>query len=398
MFKDRALADALSPLRKKRAFDWSLVVVAVLLVGFGLIGIANAMASPFDPTPTTFREILEHMNVRHVRLQLLWTAAGAVLMVVAIRIPYRFIVAVSPFLYWGSVALLALVLLTEAIKGTAGWFTIFRDRTFQPSEVSKLALIVLLARVLGKRGEQPLEHAKDLLLPLGVILLPLALIIRQPDWGTAMVYMAIAIGMLFVAKISWKLILGLVGAGVVALVPFYFYVVADSFRLQRFLVFLNPDAASSDALMTVTNSQLAVGSGQVFGKGIFSPGLLSTLNYVPENYTDFIFSVIGETMGFVGCAILLLLFGYLLFKLAIHASRTVDVTGRLIIVGVLCMFFFHIFEATAMTIGVMPVTGIPLPFVSYGGTSMLTNWIAIGLVLNVVLNRDAKPSDRLWAG
>ena len=220
--------------------------------------------------------------------------------------------------------------------------------------------------------------------------MPLLLVLRQPDWGTAMVYIAIVAGMLFAAGLDWRF--GVVGvSGFLASIPLLWNFVLNEFQRERVLVFLDPSRDLQGSGLQVLKSRVAIGSGGLFGKGFFQEGALSQLDYIPEKHNDFIFAVAGETMGFVGCLVIVALFLVLILRMMQQAGRARDRFGMLVIVGVVSMFLFHIFENIGMTIGLMPVTGIPLPFLSYGGSNMLTNMIAVGLVLNIAMRRELHP-------
>ena len=215
----------------------------------------------------------------------------------------------------------------------------------------------------------------------------MVLIVAQPDVGTALVYLAVFSVMVFVSGTNSKLIWGVLGMLVLLMIPLWYFMnnsASDNFRFNRILMWLNPDAYPDEARQII-NGQIAIGSGGVLGKGIVSPGSFASLGYISDDHTDFIFAIVCESFGLVGgCA---LVFGYILLvaRLIYLAVRTDDPYGSYVIVGVTAMFLFHIVENIGMVIGLLPVTGIPLPFVSYGGSNMLTNMMGIGLVLNVVM-------------
>ena len=220
---------------------------------------------------------------------------------------------------------------------------------------------------------------------------PFVLVVLQPDMGTAVVMLAIFVCILFISKISWKYVISaIVGAGV--LLPMsYFYILNDD-QKKRIDVFLNPalDETGTGIGMQVIRSKQAIGSGQMYGKGYFSEGTLAQLKYVPERQTDFIFSGIVEGLGFVGGTVLIVAYFLLIFRwlwVALHAK---DHLGTCIAIGGVGMLLAHVFENIGMTIGLMPVTGIPLPFISYGGSNLLANMMCVGLVLNVWMRRQIR--------
>jgi rod shape determining protein RodA len=253
----------------------------------------------------------------------------------------------------------------------------------QPSEVAKIALIVTLAWDLSKK-ERGIRKIGELIIVLVKVMIPLVLILMQPDLGTALVYIFITAVML-VASGTRGILLGLLtGAGVFAVIPMWTFVFEDA-QKTRILTFLDPSLDPLGSGYNVIHSKTAIGSGQMAGKGFFNPSALSQLNYIPVQRSDFIFAVTGETLGFWWSAVIILVFAALILRMMILAHRTQDRFGSFLIIGVASMMFFHIFENIGMSIGLMPVTGIPLPFFSYGGSSMITNMLGIGLVEGVYL-------------
>jgi len=291
------------------------------------------------------------------------------------------------------VLLVAVYLFGHEVSGTKGWFRI-GNSGFQPSELGKIALIIMMARMISDRTQGKdggIRTVKDLLPLLGVFAVPFALIMIQPDWGTAMVYAFTFMSMLFVARTSLKLIGGMLAAVGVAL-PLAWFLMAD-WQKNRIYTFLNIPVEGmtpeqiADMRRQADLAQTAVGSGQTTGKGLFSLGGESRLSSIPERHTDFIFASTAEAIGFAGAALLILLYLILIGRTLYLATKAKDDLGTLIIVGVLAMTLFHIFENIGMNIGVMPITGIPLPFFSYGGSNLLTNMIAFGLVIIVSMRR-----------
>jgi rod shape determining protein RodA len=235
-----------------------------------------------------------------------------------------------------------------------------------------------------------LKHFKDIALVCGIALVPVILAALQPDWGTAFVYICILVGILFASRISLKYVL--TGLGLITVVaPIAYYFLMNDDQRSRIIVFLNPEAADSSAeAYQVTQSKLAIGSSGLTGKGLFKEGSLASLDYVPDRHTDFIFAVTVEAVGFIGGLILILLYFTLILRALYIATKARDKFGYLMVVGVVAMFTFHVIENIGMTMGVLPITGIPLPFMSYGGSSMLTNMIAFGIVLNVSMRRQTR--------
>lgn len=374
-------------------FDYTIVLLILLILGFGLIGISIATRAPMDDGGG-LADALESLDLRYVRLQAFWFAAGLILMIAVISIDYHIISEFTPYLYWAAIGLLVLVLLFGTpIHGARRWITmgIFR---LQPSEFAKLAVILALARTLAKlevkRDEKGIRRIRDLI-PIGVqVGLPFLLIMRQPDMGTAMVLFAIVLGVLFIGGLSYKL-LALAGGLFLAGAPLAWFYVLKPYQQARIRVFLNPGMDPMGDGYNVLQSMMAIGSGQLTGQitenGIFQGNTLSQLDFLPAKETDFIFSVTAEALGFVGGIAIIFLFFLLVMRTLRIAAKARDTLGALIAAGVASMTLFHVFENIGMTMGIMPITGLPLPFMSYGGSSMWANMIAFALVLNVGMRR-----------
>ena len=229
-----------------------------------------------------------------------------------------------------------------------------------------------------------LDTFKSLLLPVLYVGIPIGLVFLQPDLGTSLVYIAIFVGMLFISGIKTRLIKIIAGTAFL-LMPLGWFVLKE-YQKQRILVFLNPDIDPFGSGYHIIQSKIAIGSGLIFGKGIFN-GTQSQLNFLPENHTDFIFSVIGEEFGFVGCIVVLLLLFMLIYRSIQVAYTCNDNFGMLLATGIGTMFAFEVLVNVGMTIGIMPVTGIPLPFLSYGVSALTTNMLSIGILLNIAMQR-----------
>lgn len=362
-------------------YDWILLINVLAICLLSILIVGTATSSSGTTTIVT----------KYSMLQLLWVGVGLVAMTAVSMIDYRFYAEKYRWFYFGiNIVLLGLLLLGTATRGTVGWIKVIGERTIQPSELAKITIIITLAKVvadkMGSKGK--IEKFSDLIPIMGYFIIPFVLILLQPDWGTAFVFVCILAGILFVAKTSWKIILTILGTGVAAL-PIAWIFMA-SWQKDRIITFFNPASDTTGAGLQVTNAKLVIGSGGLTGKGLFAEGTLSKLGFLPDCHTDFIFSVMAETFGFIGALILVILYITLILRMMYLASKAHDTLGCLMIVGVAAMFMFHIFENIGMNIGLMPVTGIPLPFMSYGGSSMLANFIAIGLVQNVSLRRDVK--------
>lgn len=379
----------------KPHFDWPLLIASYLLALYGVFAITIAN---YDPTLGADRSLQQLiMDANNGRLQLLWVVVSMVAVSLVMTIRYDIMGRLWPVIYFVDIALLAVVLTTSKINGVSGWYQ-FMDRTFQPSELAKLALIITLSKMLTRHQDNAIPtfaYFIQVCIHFGI---PAVLILAQPDIGTLMVFCVVFAAMLFFCGLRIRWIVLLAGIAISAVTPVIFYLSAtNNFRWLRLVAFLDPESDPTGSSYQIVNSKVTIGSGGFTGTGPFAEGTLTNLNYVPENHTDFIFSVVGETLGFVGSLVLLALYAFVIFRMLLLAYHTSDRFGQLIIIGVMAMLFFHVYENIGMCIGLMPITGIPLPFISYGGTNLVVNMAGIGLVLNVTkykssINLNAKPS------
>jgi rod shape determining protein RodA len=275
--------------------------------------------------------------------------------------------------------LAAVLVVGRSSLGAQRWIGLGPLGQFQPSEIAKLVIVITLAKHLTDRAG-PYRSAWELLPFLGHVALPMLLIFKQPDLGTAMVYGAIFVGMLYAAGARQRDLATLGGAGVL-LIPILWRFLKE-YQRRRLLAFVHPNLDPLGAGYGIIQSKIAVGSGLAWGKGLFL-GTQGVLRFVPEHHTDFIFSVIGEEVGFVGAMVLLGLFLLWVFRGLRIAAVARDRFGALAAVGVVSMVAFHVFVNVGMTVGIMPITGIPLPFISYGGSALMTMLWATALLLNI---------------
>ncbi len=364
-----------------RKIDWLLIANIVALVIMGLISITAATADPATGEEITLADKMANLNFSTVWRQCVWFLVGAVAMVAAFSIDYNYLKEITPIIYWiNIIILLLLFVLATATNNTVSWYK-FGNIGFQPSELAKISTILMLSRALAARsGDEKITSFREFFHLVKYAIIPFMLIAVQPDLGTAMVVACITIGLFFVARIDKKIVLSCIGAAA-AVLPVAWLFMKD-YQKNRILVFfgLAQDSASQ---YNVNMSKMAIGNGQLTGNGLFGTGGMSQLNWVPVKESDFIFAVTGETFGFIGGVIVLVLFGLLLWRTISIALRSRDKYAMYVVVGVACMIFAHVFENIGMAMGVMPVTGIPLPFISYGGSNMLTNMLAYGIVLNI---------------
>lgn len=346
----------------------------VFLVALGLLVI---WSTSFKAT-----KVAGYTDVMH---QAVFAVLGLVAFFAAARSDYRAWAKLANWLYGIMIGLLVAVLVvSHAVLGAQRWIS-FGFFQFQPSEFAKLILIVVLAKFFAQHYDK-LEQPKYLALSLAYLVVPMALVMKQPDLGTALVLVAIWLAMALTSRVRKLHLLVLAGVGV-ALLPVGVKMLKP-FQRARLETFINP---TSDPLHTGYNavqSTITVGSGQIFGRGL-AAGSQSQLNFLPSlaQHTDFIFAVLNEKMGFVGGALLLLLFGVLLFRGVRIAYSAQDRFGMFLATGISAMILFHLFVNAGMNMGIAPVTGIPLPFVSYGGTSLIVGMVALGLLESVAVRR-----------
>ena len=321
----------------------------------------------------------------YLKRQLLFTGLGLVALVVATLVDYRVLRDIAPVVWIGTVVALLGVLtpLGASTRGTQAWYPV-GPIDVQPSELAKLALVIVLAAYLSAhRGD---IDTPQIITVLGLAAIPMALIYLQPDLGTAMVFVAMIMGMLLVAGARPRHIAALTGLGVLGIVTILQLGVLKEYQLDRLAAFLDPAGDTQRSAYNLRQSQIAIAAGGLTGRGVFQ-GTQTNLSFVPEQHTDFIFTAVGEELGFVGASTLLALFGLVMWRTWRAAALAKDQFGTLLCVGVLAMLLFQIFENVGMTMGITPIAGIPLPFVSYGGSAMISCFLGIGLVLNVHMRR-----------
>ncbi|HUW63845.1 MAG TPA: rod shape-determining protein RodA [Spirochaetia bacterium] len=362
-----------------KRLDYCLLVTVAIILAFGLVIIATATHQGQHP-------------YAYVEKQLIWIAMGAVLLSVFLYLDYGVLARFERHLYVFNLVMLASVLVIgHHALGAQRWIQLGPFQ-FQPSEFAKVLYIVTFASFLSRRGDN-LKRFRDLLLPLAYMLVPMALIIKQPDLGTALVFLAITFGMLFMAGARPLTIVAMIGGGLAAAVGglwahvrFGLPLPLHSYQISRLTIFLNPWSDWHGAGYNIIQSQIALGSGGLFGKGLFG-GSQSQISFLPVAYADFIFAVAGETMGFIGALALLILFFVVLYRSVRIASLAKDQFGMLLASGVASMLFFHVLINVGAASGVMPVTGIPLPFFSYGGSAVMSDLAALGLLMAVHVQR-----------
>ena len=366
-----------------RDLDWILLIAALAVTVFGSMLVWSAsradMASDSDPQSFLKRHLV---NV----------AIGVVLGFLASRIDYRWLRAYTPIIYGLSIFLLILPFVPgigATIAGARAWIDLPGGMTLQPSEFAKVAVILMMAVILSeKRDIESEPRDRDVLIAVGVAVFPILIILVQNDTGTVLILGAVALSVIAVSGARTRWVIGLIGGAVIGILLAIQLGLLKEYQVQRLTSFINPTEDVSSAAYNANQARIAIGGGGWFGYGLFQ-GPQTQGKFVPVNESDFIFTVAGEELGFVGAAILILLLGIVLWRAVVIAYRADDLYGRLVATGIVAWLAFQMFENIGMSLGIMPITGIPLPMVSSGGTSMMATWIAIGLLQNVRLHAQA---------
>lgn len=370
-------------LKKFTKIDWAIIIILLIFMGVSTLLIRSAGYND----PTTHFHYLK--NIRNYII-------GFVLLFGTALINYRWLVKAAPALYLMGIASLVLVRLFGVVRGGArGWFEVPGLGDVQPAEFMKLFLILMLAFFLARKQGEPLKFTTGVL-PAGLIaFVPFALVMWQPDLGNAIIYFVIIIGMLWIANVKHSHVL--IGLAIAAGTIFGAFTLIDTYHdeietyldekgaghwMDRIDAYLYPERATSDQTYQIKNSLSAIGSGGLFGKG-YLQGTLVHNNFIPIAYSDSIFVVLAEEFGFIGSSIVLLLFFLLIYRLILISITCGELAGSYIMIGIVSMFVFQIFQNIGMFLELLPLTGITLPFVSYGGSSLFINMMCIGFALSV---------------
>ena len=352
--------------------EWALLIVAIILSIIGIIALFSATQE------TEYDEF---------KKQIIWFVVSIIMMVIVTLINYETLVKLSPIFYGIFIVLLIAVLFTKPVNGATSWFDIGAF-SFQPSEFAKIAVILFLAFIISKiqqRYAEDINKPTRLLIILVAVALPLLLIIKQPDYGTAMAFCIALAMMLFTAGIDKKYIIGAVLIVCISIPILYNFILPEHAK-KRIDIFLNPESDPRGSGYNIIQSKLAIGAGQLTGMGLLK-GNQTQLGYLYPKTTDFIFSVISEEMGFIISGTIIVLYVILVTKAIYIAKTAKDTTGSLVASGIAGVFLFHMAENIGMVMGLLPITGVPLLFVSYGGSSMITSYILIGILLNISSKR-----------
>ena len=357
---------------KIRGISWGLVLLLTAIAGVGFAMLYSAASGHFEPWMSR---------------QMMRFAIGLLLMLGVAILDLRFWLRYAYLFYLFAFALLVFVEVEGQIgMGAQRWIDLGAFQ-IQPSEIMKIALVLALARYFHRLDFDAIGKPLPLFVPIGLVLTPAGLVLLQPDLGTAGMLLLIGAAMFFLAGVKlWKfVVVGLLGLGAI---PIGWEFLRD-YQRQRVLTFLNPESDPLGSGYHILQSKIAFGSGGVFGKG-FLMGTQSHLNFLPERQTDFIFTMLAEEFGMAGGLVLLGLYGLVILYGYAIAMRSRNQFGRLLALGITSSLFFYVFINTAMVMGLIPVVGVPLPLISYGGTAMLTLLMGFGFVLSVNIHRDTR--------
>ncbi len=385
LFPTQASDAAVAPQRDRgggywRDLDWILLIAAVAssLMGSLLVWSASRadLASESDPQSYLKRHLI---NI----------GVALVLGFIASRINYRLLRAYTPVVYVASMILLLVPFvpgLGVTIAGARAWIDVPLGLTIQPSEFAKITVVLMMAALLSERRDREEEpSAQDVLLALVVAAIPTAIILVQNDTGTVLILAAVSLSIVAVSGVPTRWLVGLIGAAILGVLASIQLGLLQEYQVDRLTSFINPDDDVSASAYNANQARIAIGGGGLDGYGLFE-GPQTQGNFVPVNESDFIFTVAGEELGFLGSALLIVLMAVILWRAVLIAWKADDLYGRLVATGVAAWLAFQMFENIGMTLGIMPITGIPLPFVSAGGTSMMATWIALGLLQTVRLH------------
>lgn len=370
--------------RRGPGLDWLLMGATLALVTLGTLLVWSA---------TMHREHLTGGDpTAYLEKQLVNVAIGLVLMVMVLATDHRWVRILAPLVYLASVAGLVLVLVMgSTVNGSRSWLML-GGMSIQPSEFAKLAVVIGMALLVAERAEGSWRRKVGSVEVIGMLViaaLPAALILLQPDLGTMLVLTATVFGVLAVSGAPRRWLAFLAGGGVAAAAAAVVAGVLKDYQIDRFMAFTNPALDPRGAGYNVEQARTAVGNGGLWGQGLFD-GSQTRSGFVPEQHTDFIFTVAGEELGLLGAGLIIGLLCAVVWRALLIAMHTDDVFGRVAAAGIACWFGFQAFQNIGMCMGIMPVTGVPLPFVSYGGSSMFAGMLAVGLLQNIHL-RSSSP-------
>lgn len=378
--------------RSRGHFDWSLLLVVYAL---SILGILCITMATYDVDTADAPILNKVLASRSGMWQSIFLLVSPIVIGVIMAIPTELFRARARLIYFTVLALLMVTLVVGQVSnGLRGWLkSSILGRSIQVSEFAKLSILLMLARHLS-RTEKPMAKLKDFFRLMFIVGVPSLVVLAQGETGTVIVIVFMFMVMLYFGGVDFRILLGIVAVGVIgigAIVAYGMMAETTDYRILRLLAFMDPQKYWDTGGYQIIQSQRAIGAGQMRGVGTFVLGSWTTLGYVPESSTDSVFTVVGESFGFIGSVAVLAAYLYLVVRMLYLARFTQDKFGQLVIIGVMAMLLFHVFQNVAMAMGIMPITGIPLPFLSYGGSNFITNIAAVALVLNVTRHRTAMP-------
>ncbi|MGW2723971.1 rod shape-determining protein RodA [Streptomyces sp. NPDC001492] len=366
-----------------RRLDWPMLLAALALSAIGSVLVFSATRNRTEINQGDQYYFL----IRHI----VNTGIGFALMAGTIWLGHRTLRTAVPILYGASVFLILLVLtpLGATINGSRNWIVFGGGFSLQPAEFVKVTIILGMAMLLAARvdaGDKKYPDHRTVLQALGLATVPILIVLLMPDLGTVLVLVTIILGVLLASGASNRWVFGLITAGVVGCITIWQLHILDEYQINRFAAFANPSLDPAGVGYNTNQARIAIGSGGLTGAGLFH-GSQTTGQFVPEQQTDFVFTVAGEELGFVGAGLIIFLLGVVLWRACRIARDSTELYGTIVAAGIVAWFAFQTFENIGMTLGIMPVTGLPLPFVSYGGSSMFAVWMAVGLLQSIRVQR-----------
>ncbi|MET8947347.1 rod shape-determining protein RodA [Streptomyces sp. NPDC004542] len=366
-----------------RRLDWPILLagLALSMIGSLLVYSATRNRTEINQGDPYYFLIRHLMN----------TGIGLALMIATIWLGHRTLRNVVPILYGLSLLGILLVLtpLGSTVNGAHSWIVFGGGFSLQPSEFVKITIILGMAMLLAARvdaGDKKYPDHRTVVQSLGLAAVPILIVLLMPDLGSVMVMVVIVLGVLLASGASNRWVFGLLGAGALGAIAVWQLHILDEYQINRFAAFANPDLDPAGVGYNTNQARIAIGSGGLTGAGLFH-GSQTTGQFVPEQQTDFVFTVAGEELGFLGAGLIILLLGVVLWRACRIARDSTELYGTIVAAGIVAWFAFQAFENIGMTLGIMPVTGLPLPFVSYGGTSMFAVWLAVGLLQSIRVQR-----------
>ncbi|MFD8303476.1 rod shape-determining protein RodA [Streptomyces sp. NPDC059690] len=366
-----------------RRLDWPMLLSGLALSALGSLLVFSATRNRTEINQGDPYYFL----IRHI----MNTGIGLALMVGTIWLGHRTLRTAVPILYGISLfgVLLVLTPLGATINGSRNWIVFGGGFSLQPAEFVKITIILGMAMLLSARvdaGDKKYPDHRTVLQALGLAAVPILIVLLMPDLGTVLVLVTIILGVLLASGASNRWIFGMITAGVVGCIAIWQLHILDEYQIARFAAFANPSLDPAGVGYNTNQARIAIGSGGLTGAGLFH-GSQTTGQFVPEQQTDFVFTVAGEELGFVGAGLIILLLGVVLWRACRIARDSTELYGTIVAAGIVAWFAFQAFENIGMTLGIMPVTGLPLPFVSYGGSSMFAVWVAVGLLQSIKVQR-----------